>query len=152
MQVLNNISAVPFQDRMFNLFHQNDQVAGNTSPLSRVALAAHGQLHAIADPWRNVERNGFFPTRNTFSAPGCAFIGNHLAFAMAGRAGTGGLHLPQNGIGNHPYTAGAVTGSTRFLCASIFGATPAAGLTGDQRTEERRGGKECVSTSKYRGK
>src|SRR3546814_6753025 len=56
MQVVNNISAVPFQDRMFNLFHQNDQVAGNTSPLSRVALAAHGQLHAIADPWRNVER------------------------------------------------------------------------------------------------
>src|SRR3546814_6543710 len=83
MQVLNNISAVPFQDRMFNLFHQNDQVAGNTSPLSRVALAAHGQLHAIDDPWRNVERNGFFPTRNTFSATGCAFIGNHLAFAMA---------------------------------------------------------------------
>src|SRR3546814_8822656 len=51
---------------------------------------------------------------------------------MAGRAGTGGLHLPQNGIGNPPYTAGAVTGRTSFVCASIFGATPAAGLTGDQ--------------------
>ena len=61
--------------------------------LDRIA-ATEPKLHAFLHTSRDVNTYRFFSVYSSFAFAGSALIRNRCAFAIAGRAGSYGLHLP----------------------------------------------------------
>src|SRR5688572_5034758 len=112
---------------MFFFFDQDEQVAGHTTTLPYITLAAHTELHTILNTGRNVYGNGFFAKYTAFSFTAGTLSSYGYAFAMTGRAGCYRLHLSQERALYPAYLAAAATGAASLYRVAVLGAAAVTG-------------------------
>src|SRR6185437_10430027 len=94
MELVGDVQTIPVEFGVLFLLDENDQIARRTAPFSGVASAANAQLHAFLYARRNFDGDGLFSVDAAVALADTAFGGDDRAFAITGRTGGDGLHLP----------------------------------------------------------
>ena len=98
--------------------------------LSRIYFAAHRELHTRTNAGWDLNAQRFFSVNSARTGALGAVGLDLLARSVAGRAGCGGLHLPQNGIGNLAHHAMTTAGSASLQCGAVFSSCSVAKIAG----------------------
>ncbi len=94
---------------MFNLLDYNQQVTANTTVARSVTLTLHSESHAFLNAGRNVERNQFLLTFNTFAMTVGALLFHNLTFTLTLRTHANGFLLAKDCLHNLTHRARSVT-------------------------------------------
>ena len=111
---------MPLKDIVFELFDENDQIAGRTSPRPDIPLAFQCNIIAARHARRDLDLDALAPPAPSISTAVRAGIGDDAPLAPAARTGGYVDELSEERPGDLPYLAGAATGRTGLSVRSAL--------------------------------